>query len=92
MLDHQDDLLADLLRFFPQFGTHPLEVIDGPTFFALAYRLPAYGGVMTIRAQEAVAEPSAPSTPLPELGGQVVELDTFRAQFPGLVEVVSVSG
>lgn len=49
MLDHPGDLEADFLRFY---GLDP-EHLSGPRFLSLAYRVGAYGGVMTARQEEA---------------------------------------
>jgi hypothetical protein len=87
--DHEDDLLSDLLRFFPQFGTQPFETMPGPTFFALATRIAAYGGVMAYRMQEHQAsQPVSPAFADPE-PEEVVSLAAFRAMFPDLIEVGS---
>jgi hypothetical protein len=64
VLDHLDDLDADFRVFYG------LDIdrddIDGPTFFALARRVFAYGGVMAarFREQQAVAgDPDMPQVP-----------------------------
>ncbi|MEU8920293.1 hypothetical protein AB0D10_05055 [Kitasatospora sp. NPDC048545] len=61
MLDHLDDLASD----FSVFHRIPdVTVLDGPTFLRLAWRMPAYQGVMQARAaayQE--ADTSAGATP-----------------------------
>lgn len=91
--DYEQDLLADILRFFPQFGTDPLEAMTGPTFFALANRIPVFGGVMAYRLQQPPApEPAPASNTAGQEATQVVSLDTFRSMHPDLVEVVSVGG
>lgn len=50
-LDHQRDLLAD---FRAIYHLAPREVagLSGPEYMALAYRLPAYQGVMAMRVQQ----------------------------------------
>lgn len=49
-LDYLDDLDADFLRFY---GIDlEQDDISSVRFFALAYRTPAYGGVMTKHAEE----------------------------------------
>ena len=73
--------------------------MGGPRYFALAYRLTAYQGVMAARAEEE-RERSEPtrrststrtsSTAAPAGGtGETTELSLtqFRAKFPGLVSV-----
>lgn len=97
MLAHLPDLRADFLRFFPQFGPDPISQMDGPLFFELAERVSAYGGVMTVRVQQAQqeAEP-APVVPVAGPAGRaadakVVELSAFQAMFPGAVEKVKVA-
>ena len=90
MSEHKEDLLTDMLRFFPQFGTDPFEVMDGPVLFVLATRMAAYGGVMAYRLAE-VAQPTVAGAVAPA-GSDVVPLAAFRAQHPGLVEAVSTGG
>ncbi|HET9234933.1 MAG TPA: hypothetical protein VFP10_12400 [Candidatus Eisenbacteria bacterium] len=51
ILDHQRDIAADLRVLCRVSWREALEW-SGPEFLALAYRLPAYGGVMTARAYE----------------------------------------
>lgn len=55
MLDHLDDLASDFSVFH---RITDIEALPGPTFFKLAWRLPAYAGVMQARALE--AQESAP--------------------------------
>lgn len=96
VLDHQDDLDADFLAVYGL----DLEQVDisARRYFALAYRLTAYTGVMAARAEEEHDErPQASTTPTrtstapsPRQGAgesTEVSLTTFRAQFPGLVSV-----
>jgi hypothetical protein len=59
MLDHLDDIASDMSVF------HRIDdamTLDGPTFFKLAWRLPAYTGVMQARAI-AESESSSPQQP-----------------------------
>src|SRR5690606_13969645 len=86
VLDHEADLDADFLRFFPQLGIHPTEVLDGPRFFALARRVAAYGGVMAVRLQEHLKQSG------PSVGGRSghaarkqVSLTELVAQHPDLI-------
>lgn len=51
-LDHPRDLAADFRAIYHLSPAETL-ALDAPEFFALAYRLPAYQGVMTVRASEA---------------------------------------
>lgn len=100
VLDHEDDIDADFLAIY----RIDLEQVDmsGRRFFPLAYRLPAYQGVMSARQEEANSEerPTPSSTPTrtsetaapaPTERGtsetSTVSLTQFRAQFPGLVSV-----
>lgn len=64
MLDHLADLASD---FSAVHGIRDMLALPGPTFFALAYRLSAYQGVMALRAaeQEAESAPSSPEAPQP---------------------------
>lgn len=74
-----EDIECDLLRFFPQFGTDPFESIDGPRFFRLAPRLPAYDGVMTRRFEAEAAQEQA----LSQSGGRP-QLQAAPATLSGL--------
>jgi len=49
VLEYVDDILVDILRYLPQFGTDPLNEMSGPMFFKVAPRLVAYDGVLTRR-------------------------------------------
>lgn len=49
VIEHQRDLEADFLRFY---RIDDISELDGPRFFSLAYRVVAYGGVMSVRASE----------------------------------------
>lgn len=97
VLDHEDDLYADFMRFFPQLGLDPVAALDGPKYFALARRVFAYGGVMAVRARQWQEENESQS-PTPtrslfredkkqydEKGRQVVSLAAFRAMSPGVI-------
>lgn len=98
VLDHQDDIDADFLAIY---GIDLLEQeISSRRYFALAYRLTAYQGVMAARAEEERDEqqPTTSSSPTrtsttaaPAGRGSSetaeVSLTQFRAKFPGLVSV-----
>lgn len=59
VLDHLDDLASD----FSVFHRVPdITALDGPTFLRLAWRMPAYEGVMRARATVAQEE-NAGTTP-----------------------------
>ncbi|MFE2407127.1 hypothetical protein ACFXDE_02150 [Kitasatospora sp. NPDC059408] len=53
MLDHLDDLASDF-SVFHRIGD--ITVLDGPTFLRFAWRMPAYEGVMRVRATAAREE------------------------------------
>ena len=55
MSDHLGDLASD---FSAIHGIRDMLSLPGPVFFALAYRLSAYQGVMALRAAEQEAEES----------------------------------
>lgn len=59
MLDHLDDIASDMSAFH---RIDDVTTMDGPTFFRLAWRLPAYTGVMQARAL-AESESSSPAQP-----------------------------
>jgi hypothetical protein len=97
VLNHQEDLDADFLAIY---GIDLLEQeISARRYFALAYRLTAYQGVMAARAEEEREQrdptpsttPTRTSTAPPTRQGNgettEVSLTQFRAQFPGLVSV-----
>lgn len=94
VLDHQADLDADFLAVYGiDLDTYPMR---GDRYMALAYRLPAYQGVMAGRQaaekEQREAAPEAPSAPQQRTqaaGTREVSLTAFRAQFPGLVSVGS---
>jgi hypothetical protein len=50
VLDHLDDIASDLSAFH---RIDNYEQMGSVRFLRLAYRLPAYGGVMAVRQQEA---------------------------------------
>jgi hypothetical protein len=58
MLDYLDDIASDMSVFH---RVDDVMTLDGPTFFRLAWRLPAYTGVMQARA----IEETGSSTPAP---------------------------
>ena len=63
MRDHLADLASD---FSAIHGIRDMLSLPGPVFFALAYRLSAYQGVMAARAAEQEAEsPPGPQEPPP---------------------------
>lgn len=58
MLDCLDDIASDMSVFH---RVTDITLLDGPTLFRLAWRLPAYEGAMRLRVMEAhAAEPAAP--------------------------------
>lgn len=59
MLDYLDDIASDMSAFH---RIDDVSALDGPTFFKLAWRLPAYTGVMQARAL-AESESSSLSQP-----------------------------
>lgn len=89
---HGRDVDADFLAIY---GIDLRDDIDGPRFFALAHRLPAYQGVLAARVEEARQDeqdetPSAPQqAPQASARGDVkeVSLTALRVQFPGLVSM-----
>ena len=96
MLDYLDDLESDFSRFHRIDDIYQL---DGPRFFRMAWRISAYGGVMSMRldAQQREAQPtpapahqSAPAAPAGR--DNVVDLVAFQASQPGLIERVKVGG
>jgi len=96
ILDHLDDLDADFLAIY---GIDLEQVeISARRYFALAYRLTAYTGVMAAIAEEereprpTSSTPTRASTTAPPArqgNGETTEvsLTQFRAQFPGWVSV-----
>jgi len=103
--NHLADLRADFMRFFPQLGVDPFAALDGPTFFELAERVAAFGGVMTARVR-ALDERAATTPALagvevrPRHGGsqgapsgaQVVELAALQVMAPDLIERSRANG
>lgn len=96
VLDHEDDIDADFLAIY----RIDLEQVDIPArrYFALAYRLTAYQGVMAARAEEEREQQPERTTPTRTSStappsrqgiGETTELSLtqFRAKFPGLVSV-----
>jgi hypothetical protein len=91
VLDHLDDLDADFLAVY---GIDlERDEISARRYFALAYRLTAYTGVMAA-LQEAEHERTTPtrtsSTPAPardDGSSAELSLTQFRAKFPGLVSM-----
>lgn len=66
VLDYIDDLRVDLSRFFPQLPLArdllvDFDVLPANTFFTLATRLSAYGGVLASRMTELGAETAVSS-------------------------------
>jgi hypothetical protein len=60
MLDHLDDIASDMSAFH---RIDDVTRLSGPAFFKLAWRLPAYAGVMQSRAVAASREESSPTAP-----------------------------
>lgn len=59
VLDHLDDLASDMSVFH---RIDDVTLLDGPTFCRLAWRLPAYAGVMQQRVQAVQDEqPTSPT-------------------------------
>lgn len=93
-MDYWDDLVADFLVFY-RIGLNPglgcplsIDDIDGPTFFALAHRVPAYGGVMAARMAEQQQGPTAP-TPQGERRVVPSSRAALTAELGDLIEVSS---
>jgi len=51
VLDHEDDIDADFLRFYG-INLSQVDAVDSARYMKLAVRLPAYGGVMTVRVEQ----------------------------------------
>jgi hypothetical protein len=92
-LDHKEDIDADFLAIY---GIDLLEQeVAGPRYFALAYRLTAYQGVMAARLEEQrdrqpssnTATRTRDEAPPQQGGGETkeVSLTAFRVMFPGIV-------
>jgi hypothetical protein len=70
-----------------------VDELDAPRFFQLARRVFAFEGVMAVRYQR-LQEDGEPATHTPARTQQrqaagdsnVIPLDQFRAQFPGLID------
>ncbi|WP_435279342.1 hypothetical protein [Streptomyces sp. 1222.5] len=103
VLDHEDDIDADFLAIY-HLDLEQDEV-SSRRYFALAYRLTAYQGVMAARVDEEDGgrRPATSSTPTrtsstaaPAGRGDSetaeVSLTQFRAKFPGLVSVGGSEG
>lgn len=96
VLDHQEDIDADFLAIYGLDLEHV--EISARRYFALAYRLTAYMGVMAAvtekerdQRQPTSTTPTRTSSTAPPsrqgAGETEVSLTQFRAQFPGLVSV-----
>lgn len=75
ILGHRRDLEADFRRFY---GLSPADALalPGPEYLALAYRLDAYGGVITERRRQAGAEERRNVRP----GARLVDSDAKTLQ------------
>lgn len=51
-MDHPIDLLADFLAIY-HLRPADLQLLSGPEYLGLAYRLPMYAGTMRVRAEQA---------------------------------------
>jgi hypothetical protein len=60
VLDHLDDIASDMSVFH---RIDDISELDGPSFLRLAWRLPAYTGVMAARVAAAQQEADTRSTP-----------------------------
>jgi hypothetical protein len=76
VLDHRADLASD---FSAIHGIRDMLALPGPVFFALAYRMSAYQGVMAARAAEQEAEQSPQPHAQPERRAAPAEQVTPRA-------------
>lgn len=94
MLDHLDDLWADILAIWGvDIHRASTSELTGPEFFAMAMRTFAFEGVMQARLEQERQEGPPARQPVPEprqqapgsTGSNVVELNAFRAEFPDLV-------
>jgi len=97
VLDHEDDIDADFLAIY-HIDLCEQEV-TGPRYFALAYRLTAYQGVMAARAEEErehrapvrsttpTRSSSAPAPGRDDSSVTELSLTQLRAKFPGVVSV-----
>lgn len=55
VLDYEDDIDADFLRFYG-IDLTKVDAVDSARYMKLAIRLPAYGGVMAVRVEQAQEE------------------------------------
>lgn len=82
-LDHLDDLDSDFSVFH---RADSFRSLPAPRMFALAQRLPAYGGVMSVRAQDYEPDPDEP-----EPGGDEVSSDAHTlTTHPGLAGLIEI--
>lgn len=81
MLDYLDDLDSD----FSVFHRADFRAMPAPRMFALAYRLPAYGGVMASR----VAEMQREQEPEPDDGTVPSDPHTLTTH-PGLSGLIEI--
>lgn len=79
ILDHLDDLDSDFSVFH---HVSNFRALPAPTMFARAVRLPAYGGVMAVRAREWVEQDEPEALPP---GAKEVSLDD--PALAGLIEI-----
>lgn len=84
MLDHRNDLDSDFSRFH---RVDDFLALPAPRMFALAQRLPAYGGVLSITLAR-YAEPS-PAAPTPA-GDEVPSDPHTLATHPGLSGLIEI--
>lgn len=56
VLDHEADVASDMSAFH-RVDDHL--AMPGPRFFSLAHRLPAYRGVLRLRAEQVISEDAA---------------------------------
>lgn len=84
VLDHLDDLDSD---FSAIHHVHDFRALPAPRMFALIHRLPAYGGVMAIRARE-WAEEQQETAGADEVSSDLHTLTTH----PGLAGLVEIGG
>lgn len=64
VVDCLDDIASDMSAFH---RVDDIAALDGPTLFRLAWRLPAYQGVMQVRAQETYDDTTTASPERPPL-------------------------
>lgn len=90
--EHKDDVEVDVLRFLPQFGTDPFEVMTGPQLVRIAPRLAAYEGVVSGVIRRSIPTPTDDA--LGEQQSEVstqVEHDPSRIRMPAGAKVVSLA-